>query len=185
MSAPFTRPGREAGFTLFEVLVATVLMGMIFAALATVTAQWLPNWNRGMTRVQSAERLAFGLERVVADLSVAEFIPLNGPTKRPIFDGMELAVTFVRTAIGPNSRPGLEIVRLVERADRFGPALVRERANFVPMPDMTGVRFADPVIADNSAAASRDLRLFGRRWCMDADLAGRAAAAAPHPHHRS
>ena len=65
----------EAGFTLLEVLLATLLMTVILAALATVTAQWLPNWNRGMARVQRAERLAIGLDRIVADLSVAEMMP--------------------------------------------------------------------------------------------------------------
>jgi general secretion pathway protein J len=62
----------EAGFTLIEVLMATLLMTVILGALATVTAQWLPNWNRGMARVARAERLAIGLERIAADLSVAE-----------------------------------------------------------------------------------------------------------------
>ena len=41
------RRSRIAGFTLVEAMVATALMGMILAAIATVTAQWLPNWNRG------------------------------------------------------------------------------------------------------------------------------------------
>ena len=54
----------EAGFTLIEVLMATLLMTVILGALATVTAQWLPSWNRGMARVQRAERLAIGLERI-------------------------------------------------------------------------------------------------------------------------
>jgi general secretion pathway protein J len=136
----------EAGFTLIEVLVATLLMTVILAALATVTAQWLPNWNRGMARVQRAERLALGLDRIVADLSVAEMIPINGDAKVPLFEGSELAVTFVRTAVGPNTRPGLEIVRLVEKADSQGLALVRERAPFVPMPRDAQIRFADQVV---------------------------------------
>ena len=86
---------------MIEVLMATLLMTVILAALATVTAQWLPNWNRGMARVQRAERLAIGLERVLADLSVAEMIPAGGDTKRPLFEASELSVTFVRTAVGP------------------------------------------------------------------------------------
>ena len=139
-------PAGEAGFTLIEVLVATLLMTVILAALATVTAQWLPNWNRGMARVQRAERLALGLDRVVADLSVAEMMPINGDAKVPLFEGTELAVTFVRTAVGPNMRPGLEIVRLVEKADSQGLALVRERAPFVPMPRDAQIRFADQVV---------------------------------------
>src|SRR5262249_14966417 len=58
----------------------------------------------------------------------------------------ELALTFVRTAVGPNSRPGLEVVRFVERTDKDGPALVRERAAFVPAPTGTPLRFGDPVV---------------------------------------
>jgi general secretion pathway protein J len=147
MNAPPRRaPADEAGFTLIEVLVATLLMTVILAALATVTAQWLPNWNRGMARVQRAERLALGLDRIVADLSVAEMIPINGNAKVPLFEGTELAVTFVRTAVGPNARPGLEFVRLVEKADSQGPAMVRERAPFVTMPSDAQIRFADQVV---------------------------------------
>ena len=136
----------EAGFTLIEILLATLLMTVILAALATVTAQWLPNWNRGMARVQRAERLAIGLERVLADLSVAEMIPPNGDSKRPLFDGSELSVTLVRTAVGPNTRPGLEIIRLIEKADDQGLALVRERTPFNPMALDAQIRFTDQVV---------------------------------------
>ena len=68
------RRRRIAGFTLVEALLATALMGAILAAIATVTAQWLPNWNRGFERVQRVELLAIGLERIVADLAAAEFV---------------------------------------------------------------------------------------------------------------
>jgi len=147
MSAPLRRAlADEAGFTLIEVLMATLLMTVILAALATVTSQWLPNWNRGMTRVQRAERLALGLDRIVADLSVAEMIPMSGDARTPLFEGSELAVTFVRTAVGPNTRPGLEIVRLVEKADNQGLAMVRERAPFAPMASDAQIRFADQVV---------------------------------------
>ena len=139
-----------AGFTLIEVLMATLLMTVILGALATVTAQWLPNWNRGMARVQRAERLAIGLERIAADLSVAEMMPGNGNAKVPLFEGAELSVTFVRTAVGPNTRPGLEIVRLIEKADNQGLALVRERTPFVPMPADAQIRFADQVVLTRS-----------------------------------
>jgi general secretion pathway protein J len=137
---------REAGFTLIEVLVATLLMTVILAALATVTAQWLPNWNRGMAHVQRAERLAIGIDRIVADLSVAEMLPLNGETKSPLFDGSELSVTFVRTAVGPNTRPGLEIIRFIEKADQQGLAMVRERASFTPLQGDAPIQFADRVV---------------------------------------
>jgi general secretion pathway protein J len=136
----------QTGFTLIEVLVATLLMTVILAALATVTSQWLPNWNRGMMRVQRAERLAMGIGRIASDLSVAEMIPINADAKVPLFEGSELAVTFVRTAVGANTRPGLEIVRLIEKADDQGLAMVRERAPFVPMPADAQIRFVDQVV---------------------------------------
>lgn len=136
----------EAGFTLIEVLLATLLMTIILGALATVTSQWLPNWNRGMAQVQRAERLAMGLDRITADLAVAEMVPLNGKTRAPLFEGSELSVTFVRTAVGPSARPGLEIVRLSEKADDQGLALVRERAPFAPMPTDAQIKFLDQVV---------------------------------------
>lgn len=136
----------EAGFTLLEVLLATLLMTIILAALATVTAQWLPNWNRGIARVQRAERLATGLDRIVADLSVAEQMTVNGDAKVPLFDGAELSVTFLRTALGPSARPGLEFIRFIEKADAQGLALVRERAPFQPMPTDGQIRFVDQVV---------------------------------------
>jgi general secretion pathway protein J len=119
---------------------------VILGALATVTAQWLPNWNRGIVRVQRAERLAIGLDRALADLSVAEMVPVNGDNRHPLFEGSELSVTFVRSAVGPNTRPGLEIIRLIEKADEQGLALVRERAPFNPMPSDAQIRFVDQVV---------------------------------------
>ena len=135
MSTPRAMPERrsgEAGFTLIEMLIATLLMGLILAALTTVTAQWLPNWNRGMARLQRDERVAFGLGRMVADLSVAETVPAGNATHVVLFDGGALGVTFVRTAVGPNTQPGLEVVRLREAADLSGPQLIRERALYTP-----------------------------------------------------
>jgi general secretion pathway protein J len=145
MSAPRRSHG-EAGFTLLEVLLATLLMTVILGALATVTAQWLPNWNRGIARVQQAERLAIGLERALADLSVAEMVTMNSDNNHPLFEGSELSVTFVRSAVGPNARPGLEVIRLTEKADERGLALVRERAPFSPMPSDAQIRFVDQVV---------------------------------------
>jgi general secretion pathway protein J len=149
MSAPQTLPdpkSGEAGFTLVEMLIATVLMVFILTALVAVTAQWLPNWNHGMARMERDERFAFTLNRMVGDLAVAEFVPANTAVKTPYFDGDELSVSFVRTAVGPSSRPGLEIVRFQEVADAGGPALVRSRASFVPMDATAQTRLADPVV---------------------------------------
>jgi len=122
-----------AGFTLVEALLAVALMGAILAAIATVTAQWLPNWNRGFARVQSSETLAAGLERIVADLAAAEFVTAGAGIRQPVFDGTELSVTFLRTAIGPNTRPGLELVRIMETGGDKGLTTVRTRARFLPI----------------------------------------------------
>jgi general secretion pathway protein J len=144
------RGAAEAGFTLIEALLATALFLLVIGALATVTSQWLPSWNHGFARVQRTEHLGFGIERIMADLAAAEFISPNATVKRPIFDGAELAVTFVRSAVGPNASPGLEIVRLAEIASERGPVLVRATAPFVPLePDATailGLKFTEPVV---------------------------------------
>src|SRR4030095_5674917 len=51
------------GFTLLEAVIALALMGIILGALATISSQWLPNWNRGIGRLQREEQLALALER--------------------------------------------------------------------------------------------------------------------------
>jgi general secretion pathway protein J len=140
-----------SGFTLIETLIAVAMMVAIIAALATVTAQWLPNWNRGFARMQRSELLALGLERIVADIAAAEFIPPHGLTKDPLFEGAELSVTFVRSALGPNTSRGLEVVRLAEIEDGArGLAMVRLRAPFAPLPPQgrpsNFLRLGDPVV---------------------------------------
>ena len=63
--------------------------------------------------------------------------PSSSPRARcrasPVFDGTELSVTFLRTAIGPNTRPGLELVRIAETAGERGLMTVRTRARFLPI----------------------------------------------------
>lgn len=134
-----------AGFTLAEALIALALMGVVLASLATITAQWLPNWNRGFARVQGAEQLSIVLDRLAGDLSAAEFVTLNRNNPRPLFEGSESGVTFVRSALGPNARGGLEVVQVAEATDRLGPVLLRARAPFVPAEKVEGP-FTDPVV---------------------------------------
>jgi general secretion pathway protein J len=144
------RGASQSGFTLIETLLAMALFLLVIGTLATVTAQWVPDWNRGFARVQRTEQLGLGLERIVADVAAAEFISPNATVKRPIFEGMELSAIFVRTAIGPNTQPGLEIVRLAEIARDRGPVLVRTTAPFAPLePDagaILGLRFSEPIV---------------------------------------
>lgn len=140
----------EGGFTLIETLVALALMGLLLSALAHITAQWLPNWNRGFDRIQRSEAVGIALQRIGADLAAAEYVSANRETPRPLFDGTELSVTFVRTALGPNTKPGLEVVRIGESSDRLGLATVRSRTPFRPLPLASTlseqVTFGDPVV---------------------------------------
>jgi general secretion pathway protein J len=139
-----------AGFTLLEALVAVTLMGMILAALGIITAQWLPGWNRGFMRVQRGELFSVALNSLAADLAAAEFVTANRDTKLPLFDGTSTGVILVRSAIGPNTEPGLEVVRIAEGTDRQGIAMVRMRTRFVPFGSgdvsATQLPFADPVV---------------------------------------
>ena len=140
----------EAGFTLIETLVAVALMGLIMSALATITAQWLPNWNRGIDRVQRSEQVAIAMERIAADLSAVAFVPPNRDQKKPLFDGSSLAITFVRSALGPNAGPGLDVVRIGESTDQGRLVTVRSRAPFGPLPQgvtvSEQVHVRDPVV---------------------------------------
>lgn len=139
-----------AGFTLLEALVAVAVMGIIMAALAAVTAQWLPNWSRGLLRVQRNEQLATALDRLVLDLGAAEYVSAREPGKW-VFEGDETSLSFVRSALGPNSRGGLEYVRVSEISGSSGRVLMRARAPFVPLAGDSSVianriAFADPVV---------------------------------------
>ena len=151
MTAAMTeRHAGEGGFTLIETIVALALMGLVLSALASITAQWLPNWNRGVDRIQRSEEIGTALQRISADLAAAEYIPANRDSRHPLFDGSELSVMFVRTALGPNVGPGLDVVRLGETTDRRKFVTVRSRARFTPLPPASSLseqlHFGDPVV---------------------------------------
>lgn len=144
-----TRPG-EDGFTLIEALVALALTGLILSSLATLTAQWLPNWNRGFERIQQSELIGISMQRIAADLAAAEFVPAGRAAKKPLFEGTALSVTFVRTALGPNVGIGLDVVRFGETTDQGRLVTVRSRAPFAPLSSdvsLSGqIHFVDPVV---------------------------------------
>jgi general secretion pathway protein J len=143
------RPG-EHGFTLIETIVALALTGLVLSALASITAQWLPNWNRGVDRIQRSEVMGIALQRIGADLAAAEYVPANRESHRPLFDGTELSVIFVRTALGPNAGPGLDVVRLGETTEQREFVTVRSRTRFTPLPPTSSLseqlHFGDPVV---------------------------------------
>ncbi len=126
--------GCEAGFTLIEALVALALTGLVLSALATLTAQWFPTWNRGIDRIQHSELIGIAMQRIAADLAAAEYVPANRESKKPLFEGSALSVTFVRTALGPNAAVGLDVVRIGEATDQGHLVTLRSRAPFAPLP---------------------------------------------------
>lgn len=150
MSVSASRRTGELGFTLIETLVALALMGLVLSALANLTAQWLPNWNRGLARVQRSETISIALQRMGDDLAAAQSMPASGDDKQMLFIGSEQAVTFVRTALGPNAGPGLDVVRLGETTDQEGLATVRSRAAFHPLPPQSPIsdqlHLGEPVV---------------------------------------
>jgi general secretion pathway protein J len=151
MSTPIAklREG-ERGFTLIETLVALALTGLVLSALANITAQWLPNWNRGVDRIQRSEIIGIALQRIGADLAAAEYVSPDRDRKQPLFDGSELSVTFVRTALGPNVGPGLDVVRVGETTDHGELVTVRSRTSFRPLPPGSSlseqIHFSDHVV---------------------------------------
>jgi general secretion pathway protein J len=151
MTAAVTeRRADELGFTLIETIVALALMGLVLSALASITAQWLPNWNRGLSRIQRSEVLGIALQRIGADLAAAEYVPSNRETRHPLFEGSELSVTFMRTALGPSAGPGLDVVRVGETTDHRELVTVRSRTRFTPLPPTSSLaehlHFGDPVV---------------------------------------
>lgn len=135
----------QAGFTLVEALAAMALMGLLVSALAVITAQWLPNWDRGLHRIQRSESVSVALDRISADIAASEFIRPDAQSRSVLFDGSETSVTFVRIALAPKSGRGLDLVRIAEAGDGDGAVVTRKRAAFAPGIS-AGREFGDPVV---------------------------------------
>ena len=103
MSALASSRRRSAGFGLIEILVAMTLTGLVLAAIAMVTAKWLPAWQRGLGRVQQSELVALALDRMAADLAAAAFLPAVRGGAEPLFEGSSERVVFVREVLAPGA----------------------------------------------------------------------------------
>lgn len=126
-------------------MIATLMMVIILGALATITAQWLPGWNRGIAVLQRVELVAVGMERLTDDLAAAEYVSAGGDV--PLFDGTELSVVFVRTTLNPSGGRGLEILQIAQTSEDGVPMLVRSTAQFVPtIAEVTELTFSNPVV---------------------------------------
>lgn len=145
MSALASSRRRSAGFSLIEILVAMTLTGLVLAAIAMVTAKWLPAWQRGLGRVQQSELVALALDRMAADLAAAAFLPAVRGGAKPLFDGSADRVIFVREVLAPGASRGLEIVELVPVPDGRGSAMVRRTAPYAPQADGALPPFGAPV----------------------------------------
>jgi len=120
-------------------MIAMLLMAIILSALSNIISQWLPPWDRRIDRIQRDETLSVGLDRLIADISAAQFVPFNSNTMRPLFAGTDSSLIFVRTAIGPNASRGLDIVNIKEMEGENGLQLARSSREFAPL-DITGTR---------------------------------------------
>lgn len=139
MSALASSRRRSAGFSLIEILVAMTLTGLVLAAIAMVTAKWLPAWQRGLGRVQQSELVALALDRMAADLSAAAVLPVVRGGAKPLFDGSAERVVFVREVLAPGAARGLEIVELAPVPDGRGVAMVRRTAPYAPQAEAGGL----------------------------------------------
>jgi general secretion pathway protein J len=143
MSEP--RENGTAGFTLIEAVAALAMTALVVGSLATMAAQWLPNWHAGFAELQNADLLNLGLERIAADVSQALYVSADSGSRRPVFDGGPASVTFVRSAIGPNAGHKLEVVRLARASDARVVTIVRSSAPFAPGKPANAA-FANPVV---------------------------------------
>jgi general secretion pathway protein J len=136
----------DAGFTLIEMLAALALAGLVFSALAKITSQWLPSWNRSFTRIQGSESVSIALERMSSDIGASEMIRPDRNANYVLFEGTELSLTLVRRSLGPNTRPGLDVVRIAETTDKQGFVLTRSSARFTPGSTTRQLVFGNPVV---------------------------------------
>lgn len=119
------------GFTLIEALVALAIGGFVIATLATVTGQWMRNWQVGVPILQRSQALVAGLDRIVADVGAARFVSPGPAGPGYIFTGEPTAITLVRQSLPVENPPGLEIVRLAAPSGAGEITLARSRS---PLP---------------------------------------------------
>lgn len=165
----------ERGFTLIEALVALAIGGFVIATIATITGQWMRSWRFALPTLQRAEMLVAGLDRVVADLSAARFMPASLEGRGLIFSGEATAVTLVRRSLAVERPAGLEIVRLAPQAGHDEVTLARSRSplamgTFPTAPaDVAPVALLRPPYAIRFAYADADRR-WRTTWHEDARL---------------
>lgn len=155
--------GKEDGFTLIETIAVLLISGILIASLTILTGQWLKSWDRGVRRLQTAEMLAVGLNRLVADIeSALPLSPIGGAKLNPSFVGSEDSMVFVRTAAERSNATALEFVKI--SAEPNG-SILRERAPFDPKEALDTVSTEDTVkLIDPPFSGSFEYRDEAGKW---------------------
>ena len=119
----------QAGFTLIEALASLVLATILFGGLALYTGTWLRQWQGMIDRGGQEDTVAVILDRMVEDLEAAQPIYSNpeGATTTVGFAGNAEMVTFVRPALGYESRAGLDDITYSMGRAGADNALIRAR----------------------------------------------------------
>ncbi|MEP9398617.1 prepilin-type N-terminal cleavage/methylation domain-containing protein [Mesorhizobium sp. KR2-14] len=118
----------QAGFTLIEALVSLVLATILFGGLALYTGTWLRQWQGMIDRGGQEDTVAVILDRMVEDLEAAQPIYSNPEGAAAVrFAGNAEVVTFVRPALGYESRAGLDDITYSMGRAGADNALIRAR----------------------------------------------------------
>lgn len=120
----------ECGFTLIESIAVLLISGILIASVTLLTGQWLKSWDRGVRRLQTAEMLAVGINRLVDDIESALPLSTLGPKPIPSFIGSEDSMIFVRNAKERSNSPTLELIKISAESDG---SILRERAPYDPL----------------------------------------------------
>lgn len=156
---------KEEGFTLIETIAVLLISGILIASLTLLTGQWLKSWDRGVRRLQTAEMLAVGLNRLEADIESALPLPPLGPKPIPSFIGSEDTIVFVRSAAERSNTNLLEFIKIKAEPDG---SILRERAPYDPNLSPDAVTTQDAVkLIDLPFKGSFEFRNDAGKWSSE------------------
>jgi len=154
--------GREAGFSLLEVLASLVVTTLLIIALLPLVTQMLATWFRGTEVAGTVEMRLRGLGVLRDDLTYAIVWRGFGPSENFLaFRGNETSMSFPAASGLSGGRDGLEMISVDVTNSADGRALVRRRAAVV---GTTRSAYADPVVLFSGA-----YRYFFRYYSQDGD----------------
>lgn len=152
----------EYGFTLIETLAVLLISGILVASLTLLTGQWLKSWDRGVKRLQTAEMLTVGINRIAADIETALPLSTPGPKLTPSFLGAEDTIVLVRTASERSNSRLLEFVKIT--AEQNG-SILRESAPYDPLIPLDTVDTGDAVkLIDMPYTATFEFKDESGKW---------------------